>query len=110
MSEAINNLPPEMQARLAQIMANAQGNPSAAQPQQQVAPPAKAPSLMDHVVALRQEVAAMRSEMHAVAQVTDAVGNAVGQMYAMFQQTPDTANSSATYSQSFQNSVDDSDY
>ena len=41
---------------------------------------------MDHTVALRQEVAALRNELHAVAQVTDAVGQAVGQLYAMFQQ------------------------
>ena len=120
MSEAINNLPPEMQARLAQIMAQAQGNapaaqapgPTAAAPTQEAAsaPPVKPPSLMDHVIALRHEVAAMRNEMLAVAQVTDAVGNAVGQMYAMFQQTPDTTNQSPTYSQAFQQQVDDSDY
>ena len=120
MSEAINNLPPEMQARLAQIMAQAQGNapaaqapgPAAAAPTQEAAsaPPVKPPSLMDHVIALRHEVAAMRNEMLAVAQVTDAVGNAVGSMYAMFQQTPDASNQSTTYSQAFQQQVDDSDY
>lgn len=114
MSEAINNLPPEMQARLAQIMAQAQGNapaaPAPAPTQEAVAaPPVKPPSLMDHVIALRQEVAAMRNEMLAVAQVTDAVGNAVGQMYAMFQQTPDASNQSSTYSQAFQGQVEMND-
>ena len=39
---------------------------------------------MDHTVALRQEVAALRNELHAVAQVTDAVGQAVGQLYQTF--------------------------
>ena len=39
---------------------------------------------MDQTVALRQEVAALRNELHAVAQVTDAVGQAVGQLYQTF--------------------------
>ena len=60
---------------------------------------------MDHTIALRHEVAAVRQELaavqaqlNAVAQVTDAVGNAVGQLYSMFheQSTP------TTYSQEFQ--------
>ena len=41
-------------------------------------------ALMNHVIALRQEMAAMRNELHAVAQVTDAVGRAVGQMYVEY--------------------------
>jgi|9_EtaG_2_1085328.scaffolds.fasta_scaffold01122_1 hypothetical protein len=95
MSAAIDNLPPEMKARLAQIMAQAQAGipeqPHQPVQQQQVpqqqppAPQAKAPSLMDHIVALRKEVSDMRVQVDAVGQVTEAVGNAVGQMYQMFQ-------------------------
>jgi len=118
MTNSLENLPPELQARIAQIMAGggqaaattpAPANVDApqAQPDNRPNPLRQPPSLMDHVVALRQEVAAMRQEMLAVAQVTDAVGNAVGAMYAMFQQTPEPTNQSSTYSQSFQQSVDD---
>ena len=120
MSNALENLPPEMQARLAQIMAQAQGNAPAAQApgptatapaqEQAPAPAPKPPSLMDHVIALRQEVAAMRQEVHAVAQVSDAVGQAVGQLYATFLETTAPTNQSPTYSENFQNSVDDTDY
>ena len=90
-------LPPEMQARIADIIQQAKA--SAIQPvgqQAPVAPPAapvaRPPSLMDHIIALRGEVADLRQEnldlrqqVHASAQVTEAVGNAVGQMYQMFQ-------------------------
>jgi len=112
MSNALNNLPPEMQERLAQIMA---GQQAAAQPQQQAAeqrpaPPVRQPSLMDHVIALRQEVDAMRQEVHASSQVTEAVGNAVGQLYAMFQPSAGGAPEGPTYSEAFQQSVDDTDY
>ena len=48
--------------------------------------PAPQPSLMDHMIALRQEVAAMRNEINAIGQVTEAVGNATGQLYQMFHQ------------------------
>ena len=95
-------LPPEMQARIADIIEKAKSN--AIQPavqQAPVAPPApvvRPPSLMDHIIALRQEVAELRQQVHASAQVTEAVGNAVGQMYQMFQaQTEPT-----TYSSGFQ--------
>jgi len=113
MSNALNNLPPEMQERLAQIMAGQQA--AAAQPQQQAAeqrpaPPVRQPSLMDHVIALRQEVDAMRQEVHASSQVTEAVGNAVGQLYAMFQPSAGGAPEGPTYSEAFQQSVDDTDY
>ena len=59
-SEALQNLPPEMQQRLAEIMQQKQAAPA---PQPAPAPIAKPPSLMDHLIALRQEVAAMRSEV-----------------------------------------------
>jgi len=92
-------LPPEMQARIADIIEKAKSN--AIQPavqQAPVAPPApvvRPPSLMDHIIALRQEVAELRQQVHASAQVTEAVGNAVGQMYQMFQaQTEPTSYSS----------------
>ena len=99
----IEGLPPEMQARIADIIEKAKAN--AIQPagvQAPVAAPAPAPapvvrppSLMDHIIALRQEVAELRQQVHASAQVTEAVGNAVGQMYQMFQaQTEPTSYSS----------------
>jgi len=121
MSNALENLPPEMQARLAQIMANAQQGQAPTAAEQPVAEqrplatsrpeaPPKTPSLMDHVIALRQEVSAMRQEVHASAQVSEAVGNAVGQLYAMFQPSAGSAPESSTYSQAFQQSVDESDY
>ena len=89
MSNAMQNLPPEMQERLAQVMAQAQaqggipvvtGQQAPAQPQQ-AQPPAKQPSLIEHVVALRHEVAALRQEQAAIAQVVEAVGQATGQIY-----------------------------
>ena len=113
-SEALQNLPVEMQQRLAQIMAQGQGQPQAETP---VAPPApapimKPPSLMDHLIALRQEVAALRQETDASRQemaqlaqviqansgVVEGVGQAVGTIYQMFQQT---SNPTSTYSESF---------
>ena len=119
-----NNLPPEMQQRIQNMIATA--NPNGAQQQAQApaeqpapkpAPPAKPPSLMDHTIALRhelvaarQEIAALQGQVQAMAQVTDAVGNAVGQLYAMFheQSTP------STYSEEFQvqapSHVDDNDF
>ena len=117
-SEALQNLPPEMQERLAMLMQQGQQpQPAAPKP----APPlAKPPSLMDHLVALRQETAAMhqavsemRGEMAQLAQIVNAnsgvvegVGQAVGTIYQMFQQTP---NQGTTYSQEFQQqrAVDD---
>ena len=78
-----DGLPPEMQARIAEIIEKAKSQTPQAQPQQQ-APIQRPPTLMDHTVALRQEVAALRQELNAVAQVTDAVGQAVGQLYQTF--------------------------
>jgi hypothetical protein len=121
-------LPPEMQARIADIIEKAKANAitpgtpglvpnvPAAVPQPP-APIQRPPSLMDHVIALRQEVADLRSEVanmtqqvNAVGQVSEAVGNAVGQMYAMFQQQTTLTDSSSTYSQNFQEQVTDEDY
>ena len=111
-------LPPEMQARIADIIEKAKTN--AIQPVGQQAPAApvqpglqnpgalapRPPSLMDHVIALRQEVAALRQEVHASAQVTEAVGNAVGQMYQMFQQQTEPTSYSSNF-QEAQPSVND---
>ena len=98
-------LPPEMQARIAQIIDQAKSNvadPRAGAPVSPpvpAAPPApKPPTLMDHVIMLRQEVDAMRQQLEAVGQVTDAVGQAVGQMYAMFQSQTEPS----SYSSNFQ--------
>ena len=110
-------LPPEMQARIADIIAKGKANQvpvAAPNPQAQrpdmipVAPQAavqQRPSLMDHVMALRQEVAAMRNEVAtmsqqvaAAAQVTEAVGGAVGQLYGMFFEQ----SQAPTYSSSFE--------
>ena len=118
-----DGLPPEMQARIAQIIEGAKQKAFAAQQgpdaqqvvapesphQAAIAPPAaapKAPNLMDHTIALRQEVAAMRQQLDAVGQVTEAVGQAVGQLYAMFQQQTTPTDQGATYSQNFQEQVD----
>ena len=88
----MEGLPPELQQRIADIVAKAKNTTpaQATSPHQaaiapeQPAPIQKQPTLMDHTIALRQEVAALRQELHAVAQVTDAVGQAVGQLYQTF--------------------------
>ena len=114
MNTNLEGLPPEMQARIADIIAKAKENavPQAApSPQSQraaaptPAPVQRPPSLMDHVVSLRQEVAAMRQEVAtmsqqvaAAGQVTEAVGGAVGQLYGMFFEQSQTP----TYSSSFE--------
>ena len=108
-SEALKALPPEMQQRIASIVSQGNQMPAApAQPAPPVAPPvAKSPSLMDHLLALRQEVDMLRNEQRVLTEqiaansnVVEAVGQAVGQMYQMFQTTP---NQASTYSASFQN-------
>ena len=106
-------LPPEMQARIADIIEKAKSN--AIQPvgaQAPVAPPPPAPiqrppSLMDHVIALRQEVAALRQEVNASSQVTEAVGNAVGSMYQMFQQQTEPTSYSSAFQEAQPSQVDD---
>ena len=114
-------LPPEMQARIAEIIEQAKQNAVPAQPPGLVptvpagvpTPPApiqRPPSLMDHVIALRQEVDQLRQQVAAVGQVSEAVGNAVGQMYQMFQQRTTPTDTGATYSQNFQDQMTDEDY
>ena len=115
MSNAIDKLPPEMQARLANILAQQQqaGNAPAAptQPAPQPAPQpiVKPPSLMDHVIALRQEVAALRQEVSANSNVVEAVGQATGQLYQMFQPSAQSNAQGATFSQGFQETPVDQD-
>jgi hypothetical protein len=118
-----DGLPPEMQERIAQIIEGAKQKATAQfqaeSPHQaaiaQPAPPAPAPvvrtpSLMDHTIQLRQEVAHLTQRVEAMGQVTEAVGNAVGQMYAMFQQQTTVTDPGTTYSQNFQDQVEDGDY
>ena len=107
----MQNLPPELQARINDIVSGAhQQQPQAPAPEQPAPPPVRPPSLMDHVIALRQEVAMLSQQMQASAQVTEAVGQAVGQMYAMFQPSSGQPPQGASYSENFQQSVDDADY
>lgn len=119
MSDQLKNLPPELQARLAQIMSGQQApaenvEQPVVQQQMPMQPPAapivKPPSLMDHVIALRQEVAALRQESAAQSNVVDAVGQAVGQLYQMFQPSSSTNAQGQTYSQAFTKSVEGDDF
>ena len=105
----MEGLPPELQQRIAGIIEQAKAQTPAPVPQQAIgaehyqktapppAPVQRQPSLMDHVIMLRQEMAVLNQKIDAMGQVTEAVGNATGQLYAMFhQQTEPT-----TYSQNF---------
>jgi len=122
-------LPPEMQQRIAEIIEKAKAN--AVQPYAPAAPtqpgPVAAPglqnpgalaqrppSLMDHIIALRGEVAELRNEnlelrqqVHASAQVTEAVGNAVGSLYQMFQTETQVTNYSSHFQEAQPSQVDD---
>jgi len=112
-------LPPEMQARIAEIIEKAKANaiqpvgsvPVQAPQQQGLTNPGalapRPPSLMDHIIALRQEVADLRQQVHASGQVTEAVGNAVGQMYQMFQQQTEPSSYSANFQEAQPSQVDD---
>ncbi len=122
-------LPPEMQARIAEIIEKAKANaiqpmaPAApTQPGPVVAPglqnpgalASRPPSLMDHIIALRGEVADLRQEnldlrqqVHASAQVTEAVGQAVGSLYQMFQQQTETSTYSSGFEAAQPSQVDD---
>ena len=101
----MDGLPPEMQARIQQIIEGAKQKAAAPQPEAPAPAPApvqKVPNLMDHVIMLRQEVDAMRQQIAAMGQVTDAVGQAVGSLYQMFQShTEPTTASSAFQTQQF---------
>ena len=108
----MEGLPPEMQARIQQIIEGAKQKAVAnTQPQpespHQAAIAPKTPTLMDHTIALRQEVAALRQELNAVAQVTDAVGQAVGQLYQTFLGQSEPTNYSGSYQETPQNEVTD---
>jgi len=99
MSDQMMNLPPELQARINAIVEQAKAAPPQSQQEAAPAPLAtRPPSLMDHVIALRQEVAVLSQQTQATAQVTEAVGNAVGQLYNMFCSQTETT----TYSSEFQ--------
>ena len=126
MSNSLEGLPVEMQQRIAGIIEQAKAN--AVQPYAPAAPTQPAPvaaqglqnpgalaqrppSLMDHVIALRQEVNQLRNEVHATAQVTEAVGNAVGQLYQMFCQQTEVTDQGSTYASQFQQQpVTDDDF
>ena len=107
-NEALQNLPPELQERINGIVAAARATPPVPNGVPTNAPPERAPvvrqpSVMDHLVALRQEVDEMKQQVMACAQVVNAVGEAVGQMYQAFQPTPQPN----TYSQNFQTSQEE---
>ena len=129
MTNALQNLTPEMQERLAQIMAGqvpAGNAPAAPTPPAPVAAPGtvnpgvvaqRPPSLMDHIIALRQEVAQLKQQVDANSNVVDAVGQAVGTLYQMFQPSAQTnapgpaVSQGTTYSDAFSQSVEqDADY
>ena len=108
-----SGLPPEMQQRIADIISKAKANvPTPAESPHQAAIPApvRQPSLMDHTVQLRQEVAALAQQTAAMAQVVEAVGQAVGQLYAMFQQQTQPTSYSAAFQTGQNEGVEDSDY
>ena len=107
-------LPPEMQARIADIIEKAKSGaavvgttPQAAMVGQQPAPAPRPPSLMDHVIALRQEVAQLGQMVQAQGQVTEAVGNAVGQMYSMFHEQTQPSSYSSAFQEAQPSQVDD---
>ena len=104
MNVSTEGLPPEMQARIAEIVEKAKAG---APPVQAPAPAPRPPSLMDHVIALRQEVAQLGQMVQAQGQVTEAVGNAVGQMYGMFQESAPPATYSGSFQEAAPSQVDD---
>ena len=122
MTNSLEGLPVEMQARIAGIIEQAKANPIQQVAPQQQAPPqpglqnpgalaTRPPSLMDHVIALRQEVDALRQQTAASSQVTEAVGQAVGQLYQMFCQQTQTTDQGSTYASQFQQQpVTDDDF
>ena len=97
---SIQNLPPEMQARIASIIEQA-GMPQEAEPatqRVQTSPQmVRQPSLMDHTIALRQEVAALSQQLQAIGQVVEATGQATGALYQMFHEQTTATDQGATY-------------
>lgn len=115
-------LPIEMQQRIADIIEKAKANaiqaPAPAAPTQPgpVAAPGlqnpgalapRPPSLMDHIIALRQEVDTLRQQITASAHVTEAVGQAVGSLYQMFQAETQPTNYSSQFQEAQPSQVDD---
>jgi hypothetical protein len=107
-------LPPEMQARIAEIIEKAKsnaitpaGNGMPTDVPRPQAPIQRPPSLMDHTIALRQEVDAMRQQVEAMGQVVEAVGQAVGSLYQMFQQQTQTTDYSSGYEETAPGLTDD---
>lgn len=101
MSPDLSNLPPEMQQRITSMLESAALPPES--PHQAAIAPTdqdktwnggpvqRAPSLMDHIVALRQEVQFLNGQTQslvqqnrAIAQVSEATGQAVAELYQMF--------------------------
>ena len=98
----LQNLPPEMQARLADILTQANATTTGATgnmpPNVQPTPTnPRPPSLMDHVVTLRQEVNQVSQQTYATGQVVEAVGQAVGELYQLFQTQTGTTDYSTNY-------------
>ncbi len=124
MPNSFNNLPPELQARISNILSQGQAH-SQEQAMPNVPPQApafskpaeapgalaqKAPSLMDHICALRTEVNQLSQQMHASAQVTEAVGNAVGQLYNMFCEQTQPTNYSSNFKTQKPSMTDDDEF
>ena len=115
-------LPPEMQQRIAEIIEQAkakaiqapapaaptQPGPVAAEGMQNrgaLAP--RPPSLMDHIIALRQEVSDLRHQVNASSQVTEAVGNAVGALYSMFHEQTEATSYSSQFQEAAPSQLED---
>jgi|TARA_A200000159_G_C7199623_1_gene287289 hypothetical protein len=90
MTNSLQNLPPEMQERINQLVAGAKAA-------QAPAPITRPPSLMDHTIALRQEVAQLSNQVVAMGQVMEGVGQLVGELYQLFQTQTATTDYSSTY-------------
>ena len=99
MSDSLKSLPPELQSRINQIV-QGKSYPPESPHQAAIAkptPPPPQPSLMDHTIALRQEVAQLSSQVQAIGQVTEAVGQAVGELYQLFRAQTATSDYSGSY-------------
>ena len=96
MSPNLEALPPELQQRVNAILSNSRNVPET--PHQAAIAPSQSdektwsggpiqqrqPSLMEHVVCLRHEVAALQGQIMALGQVTEATGKAVAELYQVF--------------------------